>query len=53
MVERGEADRLSGKRGVVRLGRAGGGIVLAALVDVPLGSGSGAEAYAAVALAGL
>ena len=30
-----------------------GAVVLAALVDVPLGSGSGVEAYAAVALAGL
>ena len=34
-------------------GALAGGIVLAALVDVPLGSGSGVEAYAAVALAGL
>jgi HD domain-containing protein len=34
-------------------GALAGGIVLAALVDVPVGSGSGARAYAAVALAGL
>jgi hypothetical protein len=34
-------------------GALAGGIVLAALVDVPLGSGSGAPDYAAVALAGV